>query len=451
MTRQMHLSLNLTEYGRHDGAWRDPAADTSRIPNLAAYVHAVQWAEKGCFDQAFFADTPVHPWGRVLISPSRVDPLEMAAVLTEATERIGIITTVSTTYNEPFDVARRGAALSLLCGGRLGLNYVASSGDHVARNFGHPGQLPHDERYVRSNEFLEVVTDLWARAATPTEPAEPLAHHGAFFDVEGSLDVHRPPLGRPIIVQAGSSEEGRDLAARWADAIYAAGSTIPRAQEFYADIKRRAADHGRDPDTVKVMLGICPFLGETQEEAEALHARLDGYHAEGADTIGFLGTILEADLSAYDPDGPLPLDELPEDLAGIDAAGSSMGKLFRRMAAEEEITIRQLAHRAYVGGLGNMQFVATGTPEHVADVMQEWFEAGTCDGFSLVAPSIGQTIEAFVTHVVPILQERGLMRTGYEADTLAGHFGLETLGVPGTPSRAAGTGGTGGTDDEAAA
>jgi FMN-dependent oxidoreductase (nitrilotriacetate monooxygenase family) len=421
--KYMHLSLNLTEYGRHSGAWREPGADVCSIPNLHAYIHAAQWAEKGMFDQAFIADTPVHGYGRTSVTGTRLDPLEMAAAIAAATSRIGVIATISTSYNEPYDVARRGASADHLTGGRLGINYVASTGDATARNFSHARQLPHDERYARSNEFLEVVTKLWADAPAGDSPGRVVSHHGRFFDVEARLDVRQPAMKRPVIVQAGSSPEGRDLAARWADAIYAAGSSIPRGQEYYADVRERTASYGRDPDSVKVILGIAPFLGQTEEQARELQETLDRYHADGADTIAHLSRLLEWDLKACDPDGPLPFGDLPE----VKSASVSQSTLFTRMAREEGLSIREVAYRSYVGGLANMQFVSTGTPEQVADTMQEWFEAGTCDGYSLVAPNLGPTIENFVTHVVPILQERGLVRTSYAATTLAGHFGLTEL------------------------
>lgn len=429
MTRpKMHLSVNLTEYGRHSGGWRHAVSDVSRIPNLETYRHVVRTAERGLFDQAFIADTPVHGWGRSSSTTTRIDPLEIAAALSTETAHIAIIATLSTSYNEPYDVARRAASVDAVTGGRLGINYVASTGDQTARNFHRAGQLPHDERYQRSNEFIEVVTKLWANAPTADAAGARVAHRGRFFDVDATLDVRQPRHGRPLIVQAGSSPAGRDLAARWADAIYAGGSTIDRAQEYYQDIKARAVAYGRDPDSIKVLLGIAPFLGDTAEEAAELQATMDADHAEGADVVAHLSGLLEYDLSAHDPDGPLPFDLLPE----VTSASVSQATLFTRMAREEQLTIAQVAYRSYVGGLANMQFVSTGTPAHVADVMQEWFEAGTCDGYSLVAPLLPQTIDAFVDGVVPILQERGLFRTEYEGSTITSHFGLSSLD-PRTP------------------
>lgn len=421
MTKKMHLSVNLTEYGRHSGAWRHEISDISQIPNLETYLHTCVTAERGLFDQVFIADTPVHSWGRAMATSTRLDPLEMAAAIAAVTSNIGIIATLSTSYNEPYDVARRGASVDSITGGRLGINYVASSGDATAQNFNRATQLPHDERYERSHEFIEVVTKLWASAPTADAPGEVVAHHGKHFDVEAALDVRRPANGRPIIIQAGSSAEGRDLAARWADAIYAGGSTLARAKEYYDDIKSRAAAYGRDPDSIKILLGIAPFIGDTMDDAIALQTTLDDNHAVGADVIAHLSGLLEYDLTQHDPGEPLPFDLLPV----VTSASVSQATLFTRMAREEGLTIAEVAYRSYVGGLANMQFTATGTPEHIADVMEEWFLAGTCDGYSLVAPILPKTIDDFVDKVVPVLQARGLFRTEYEGATLLALFGLD--------------------------
>ncbi|MGY4857461.1 NtaA/DmoA family FMN-dependent monooxygenase [Cryobacterium sp. AP23] len=419
MTRTMHLSVNLSEYGRHSGGWRHEISDVRQIPNTDVYLHASRVAEAGLFDLVFIADTPVHVPGRT-VSATRLDPFEMATAIAAETSSIGIIVTISTSYNEPYDVARRAASTDHILNGRLGVNYVASSGDATAQNFNHAVQLPHAERYERSNEFLDVVTGLWAGAPTPDAPGTPTRHAGTHFEVSGPLDVYRPPAGRPAIVQAGSSDEGRDLAARWADAIYAGGSTLERAQEYYQDIRRRAAAYGRDPDSIKILLGIMPFVGATDAEAHQLHSTLDDNHAEGADVIAHLSGLLEYDLTQHDPGEPLPFDRLPT----VTSASVSQATLFTRMAREESLSIAEIAFRSYIGGLANMQFVATGTPGHIADVMQEWFEAGTCDGFAIVAPILPKSIEDFVELVVPELQRRGLFRTEYESSTLAERFGL---------------------------
>lgn len=423
--RQMHLSLNLSEYGRHSGGWRHEVSDVSRLPNLDVYIHASKVAEQGKFDLVFIADTPVHVWGRT-VSSTRLDPFEIVAAIAAETESIGIIATISTSYNEPFDVARRAASADNILEGRLGVNYVASSGDATAQNFHRAVQLPHDERYERSNEFIDVVTKLWDGAPTAEGQGIAVDHNGKHFSVSGMLDVQRRSEGRPIIVQAGSSPEGRDLAARWADAIYAGGSTLKAAQEYYRDIKQRAADYGRDPDSIKILLGIMPFVGETDEQAQELHTTLDENHAEGADVIAHLSALLEYDLKQHDPSEQLPFDLLPD----VKSASVSQATLFKRIAREEGLTIAEISYRSYIGGLANMQFVSTGTAVRIADVMQEWFEAGTCDGFAIVAPILPRTIEDFVAQVVPELQSRGLFRTEYDSDTVAGHFGTGIAAAP---------------------
>jgi N-acetyl-S-(2-succino)cysteine monooxygenase len=426
MSRYLHLGLNCTEYGRHSGGWLHPDSDVSQMPNIDVYRHLAKKAEQGCMDQLFVADSPFHSRGQLSIGPTRMDPMAVALLMAQETEHIGVIATITTSYNDPYDVARRAVTLSQLTGGRSGINFVASSGDAIARNYDLPGQLPHEQRYARYEEFMGVVTRLWA--------GEEVAHHGDFFDVDAALDVPPAPLGRPLIVMAGSSEASRDQAARWADAVYAAGRRMDGAQEFYADLKRRAAAYGRDPDSVKVMLGITSFIGDTVEEAQELEHTLNTLHARGADTIGYLSGVLEHDLSPYDPDGPLPFDALP---TSVQSASVSQSALLTRMAREQGLSIREVAFRAYAGGLANMQFREALTPLQMADTMQEWFEAGTCDGFTVVAPIVPRTIDDFVDKVVPILQERGLVRPSYDEGptTHAGLLGLDSLD-PRTPATA---------------
>ncbi|MDO8383963.1 MAG: NtaA/DmoA family FMN-dependent monooxygenase [Microbacterium sp.] len=424
--KPMHLSLNLSEYGRHSGGWRHELSDISRIPNIDVYMQTSRTAERGLFDQVFIADSPSFSWGRTSATGTRLDPFELAAAIGSVTTSLGVIVTISTSYNEPFDIARRALSLDNILGGRLGINFVASTGDAIAQNFNRATQLPHDERYRRSNEFIDVVTKLWDAAPSTTASGSPVVHRGDHFDVAGRLDIARAQPTRPVIVQAGSSPEGRDLAARWADAIYAGGSTIERAQEYYDDIKARATAYGRRPDDVKILLGIAPFLGATTDDAHALHRTLDDNHAEGADVIAHLSALLEFDLSAFDPDGPLPFASLPE----VRSASVSQATLFTRMARDEGLSIAEVAYRSYVGGLANMQFVATGTAQHTADVMEEWYRAGTCDGFAIVAPILPKTIDDFVDGVVPELQRRGLFRTSYDGDKLSDHFGLTESSRP---------------------
>jgi alkanesulfonate monooxygenase SsuD/methylene tetrahydromethanopterin reductase-like flavin-dependent oxidoreductase (luciferase family) len=391
------LSLNLSEFGRHSGGWRHPASDVSRVPDVDSYVRNTRRAEAAGFDLVFVADTPVHARGRISNTNTRLDPLELAVALAVSTERIGIVVTVSSSYNDPYDVARRVASVDRISGGRLALNVVASTGDAVAQNFGRDLQLPHDERYAMSDEFLDVLTSLW--------DGDRVRHEGRWFTETRPLDVATPVHGRPLLVQAGSSDEGRNIAARWADAIYAGGSSIERAQEYYSDVKDRVLRAGRNPDDVKILLGVAPFLGRTEQEAHALHRTLDDLHLDGADTIGRLSSIFEHDLSRYDPDGPVPFDDLPQ----VRSASVSLSGLFRRIAREEGLSIRETARQAYAGGLQNMQWTATGTPVQVVDEMQRWWEAGTLDGFAVVAPILPMTIDDVADHVVPELRRRGIV------------------------------------------
>jgi alkanesulfonate monooxygenase SsuD/methylene tetrahydromethanopterin reductase-like flavin-dependent oxidoreductase (luciferase family) len=391
------LSLNLSEFGRHSGGWRHPSSDVSHVPDVDSYVRNARRAEAAGFDLVFIADTPVHARGRISNTNTRLDPLELAAAVAVQTQRLGIVVTVSSSYNDPFDVARRVASVDRISGGRLALNVVASTGDAVAQNFGRDVQLPHDERYAMSDEFLTVLTSLW--------DGDRVRHEGRWFTENRTLDVEAPLRGRPLLVQAGSSKEGRALAARWADAIYAGGSSVERAQEYYSDVKARVARSGRDPASVKVLLGVAPFLGRTEAEAHALHRTLDDLHLDGADTVARLSSIFEHDLSGYDLDGPLPFDDLPE----VRSSSVSLSGLFRRIAREEGLSIRETARQAYAGGLQNMQWTATGTPLQVVDEMQRWWEAGTLDGFAVVAPILPMTLDDVADHVVPELRRRGIV------------------------------------------
>ncbi|MCM0621133.1 LLM class flavin-dependent oxidoreductase [Nocardioides bruguierae] len=366
-TSQILLGLNCTEYGRHSGGWMHPESDVSQMPNIGVYEHLARTAERGFMDQLFVADSPVHNRGRLSIGPTRMDPMALALLMAKVTEHIGVIATITTSYNEPYDIARRAAALSVLTQGRSGINFVASTGDAIARNYDLPGQLDHDARYARYEEFITAVTRLWASSAQEGTAATAVHVAGEHVTLDTALDVPRAPLGRPLIVMAGSSPESRDQAARWADAVYAAGRPLDGAQEFYADIKRRAEAYGRDPDSIKVMLGLTAYIGDTVEEAASLEATLDGLHARGADTIGYLSGVLELDLSTYDPDGPVPFDDLP---TAVSSASVSQSALLTRMAREQGLSIREVAFRAYAGGLSNMQFREAMTPPQMADVME---------------------------------------------------------------------------------
>jgi len=357
------------------------------------------------------------------------DPLTLLPALAVVTERIGLIATASTSYNDPYHIARKFASLDHLSKGRAGWNLVTSANPHEAWNFGRETHLEHAERYRRAREFYEVVTGLWDSWADDAflrdqesgvffEPSKlhVLDHHGPEFRVRGPLNVARPVQGWPVIVQAGASEAGRQIAAETAEAIFGSANTLAAGREFYADVKSRMRAVGRDPDHLKILPGAFVVIGDTVAEAKATQRRLDSLvHPENA--ISSLSILLGHDVSGYPLDGPLP--DIPES----NASRSSREKLIA-MSRDEGMTIRELAQ--YAGGsFGLLEFV--GTPASIADAMEEWLMSEACDGFNIMFPFLPQGLDDFVGRVVPELQRRGLFRRAYAGRTLREHFGLPRI------------------------
>ncbi|GIF14521.1 LLM class flavin-dependent oxidoreductase [Actinoplanes teichomyceticus] len=430
MTRQLHLNAFLMTVGHHEAAWRLPESDPFAHLDLQHYVRLARIAERGRLDSLFLADTPAL-WNSIGRRPSGgLEPTVLLTALATATEHIGLIATASTSYNEPYNLARRFASLDHISGGRAGWNVVTTAGPDAARNFNLDDQPAHRDRYERAAEFIEVsrkLWDSWEDDAALGDKANgvwgddskihPAGHEGRYFRVAGALNVPRPPQGHPLLVQAGSSADGRELAARYADAVFTAQQTLADAQAFYADLKRRALAEGRDPDTIKILPGIVPAIGSTEAEALALEEELDRLiRPEYA--LRQLATTLRVDPA------DLHLDrELPDDLPAEDEieAAKSRYTLIVELARRERLTVRQLIGRLG-GGRGHRTFA--GTPEQVADAIQHWFDNGAADGFNIMAPVLPAGLELFVEHVVPLLQRRGLFRTEYTTGTLREHYGL---------------------------
>jgi alkanesulfonate monooxygenase len=341
------------------------------------------------------------------------------------TERIGLIATASTTYNEPYHIARKFASLDHISGGRAGWNLVTTSNPDAALNFGLEADVEHGERYRRGREFFDVVTGLWDSWADDAfirdvdsgiffdpDRLHVLDHKGEHFSVRGPLNVARPVQGWPVIVQAGASEAGRQIAAETAEVVFASGATLADGQRFYADLKGRMPALGRDPDHLKILPGALVIVGDTREQAQAKRRTLDSLvHSDSA--IANLSMRLGTDASAFDPDGPLP--EIPE----TNTSKSGRQGLID-LALRERLTVRQLAQR--VGGHAGLTMV--GTPADIADGMQEWLESGACDGFNVMFPYVPAGIDDFVDLVVPELQRRGIYRLEYEGRTLRENLGL---------------------------
>jgi FMN-dependent oxidoreductase (nitrilotriacetate monooxygenase family) len=430
--RQIKLGAFLMQTGHHIAGWRLPEAYTDDGQNFQRFAALAKAAEAAKFDTIFFADSvgvrnedsaSLHRTAR----SDHFEPLTLLSALSVVTERIGLIATVSTSFNEPYNVARKFASLDHLSGGRSGWNLVTSSGNGEAHNFNRSEHLQHSLRYERAGEFYDVVTGLWdswdddaflrdKESGIYHDPAKlhVLDYQGEHFQVRGPLNVARSPQGWPVVVQAGASEAGKELAARTAEVIFVAHQTFAEAQDFYRDIKGRLARYGRQPDDLKVMPGIFPVVGRTLAEAEEKFGRLqDLIHPDvGLNLLS--GMIGGADLSGYPIDGPVP--DLPET-----NGGKSRQRLLLDLARRDNLTIRDLYLRI-AGARGHQQVV--GSITQVADQLQQWFEEEGADGFNIMSPWLPGGLEDFIELVLPELRRRGLFRTEYEGRTLRENLGL---------------------------
>lgn len=438
--RTMVLGAFLYPTGYHVAAWRHPDVPADAGVNLPHYAGLARTAERGRFDFLFLPDsagvrgTDLPSLSRTAIRyVAQFEPLSLLGALAAVTGRIGLTATFSSTYNEPYHVARKVASLDHLSAGRAGWNLVTSQNPEEALNFGFAQQPGHAERYDRAAEFAEVVTGLWdswdedafvrdkdtGQFFVP-DGVRPLHHRGRHFTVRGPLNVPRTPQGHPVTLQAGSSGPGRDLAAATADVVFTAQHTLSGALEFAADVRTRLEDHGRRPGEARILAGVLPFVGRTAQEAREKYERLQEL-IDPAVALGLLGSELGGvDLSGFPPDGPLP--PLPPS-----NAGKSRRDLLVAMAEREQLTIRQLSRRI-AGARGHRQLI--GSPADVADALQEWHESGAVDGFIVMPPQLPGGLEDFVDLVVPELQRRGLFRREYTGRTLRDHLGLPVPAAP---------------------
>lgn len=416
------------------GGWRHPAADTQLL-SASYYTRLGQLLEQGRFDMLFLADILAIPrryQGRMdsqlqlgALGALRLDPMIVLSLIAGATRHLGLASTISTSYFSPYAVARSLATLDHLSAGRAAWNIVTSFQQAEAANFGLTDQLNRDERYDRAEEFVEVACKLWDSwddealrldAATPqfADPARVRAidHQGKWFNVQGPLNVSRPPQGRPVFIQAGASGRGKDFAARWADVIFVTHSSLESAQAFYTEMKERAARFGRSPDSLRILPGIVPIVGET----EAIALEQEKLLSDLTDPESGLSTLsyhLDIDLSQFPQDEVLPDLDVP----GVQGHYKEVAELTRRSG----IGLRELGHRYGIGPLRDF----VGSADKVADSLQHWFEAGACDGFMIQVPYLPGGLESFVRLVVPRLQDRELFRRNYTGDTLREHLGLE--------------------------
>lgn len=408
MSRQLHLNAFLKPPGEFLAAWRHPETAADAGVSIEDVLSFARTAERAAFDAVFLADLVGVPFAsedvlsRVSVVNDSFEPTTLLAALAAGTTHIGLIATASTSYNEPYDVARTFASLDRLSGGRAGWNVVTSLSDAEARNFGLEAHPDHAARYARAEEFHDVVTGLWDSPGLDPE----------YVGVAGALGTVRPPQGRPVIVQAGASEAGKDLAARVADVVFSGIRDLDRAREFYAEIKERAAAHGRDPEHLKVLPALSVITAPTAAEARAKHARLTELlppQVALADLAYWLGGF---DLSGFPLDGPLP--ELPVS----NQSRTAQWQIYED-ARRDRLTIRDLVRR-----IADDDRTVTGTPQEIADHIEEWFGGRAADGFNVTFPYLPGTLDDFAGLVVPELRRRGLFRTGYTARTLRGHLGL---------------------------
>jgi FMN-dependent oxidoreductase (nitrilotriacetate monooxygenase family) len=433
----MRLGCSMRYHGYHLGAWRHPDVPADGTLDYRYFLNTARIAEQAKFDMVFLADgigirTRDEPEGSLCRSQQTVElePLTLFSAIATHTSHIGFVATASTTYNEPYHVARKFASLDHISGGRAGWNIVTSWSDEEARNFNRDRHLDYDTRYERAEEFVRVVTGLWnswdddalVRDKASGLYFDPnkmhvLDHVGKHFKVRGPLSCARTPQGRPILVQAGAAEQGQEIAGAYAEVVYAAQFELAAAQQYYRSVKARAAKHGRSPDSIKILPGVTPFVGRTEAEAHAMYDEMRKLiHPKVGLWVlhNFLG-----DLSNYPLDGPVP--DPPGDMQV-----RSIGNAHLEMARRENLTIRQLYERqASAWGIR----VLIGSAQQIADDMQEWFENGAADGFNICPPYLPGGLEKFAELVVPELQRRGLFRTEYEGTTLRAN-----LGVPPQPN-----------------
>lgn len=446
MKKQISLGLSMRYLGYHAAAWRHPEVDPGGASDLAHFVKVAQAAEAAKFDMLFLADgigirAKDEPAGALCRSAqtAELEPLTLLSALSAVTSRVGLVATASTTYNEPFHIARKYASLDRLSGGRAGWNIVTSWSDAEAQNFNRDSHLDYATRYERAAEFVEVVKGLWdswdadalvrdKQSGIFFDPAKlhALNHVGKHFKVKGPLSVARSPQGRPILVQAGASDAGMEIAAESADVVYAVPHDIDTGRAYYADLKQRVAAKGREPWELKIMPGITPFIGRTEAEAREKYDLLNALVAPELGLSYLYGQM--GDLSAHPLDGPVPEPNDPK--------VRSIAKNLLALARRENMSIRQL-YTHVAAGFGSR--VVIGTPSQIADEMEAWVEAEAADGFNICAAALPIGAVEFGEMIVPELQKRGIFRKEYEASTLRGHLGLKPppsrYGAPVIPPR----------------
>jgi FMN-dependent oxidoreductase (nitrilotriacetate monooxygenase family) len=437
----LHFLLNVTGVGYHRTAWLDPGVAASSFVDVDYYQGVAQTAERGLFDALLLPDIPQQNAGIAAAPTQSLEPTLLCAALAMTTERVGFIPTLSTSFNRPYNLARRVLSLDHASNGRAGWNVVTTAAPGAAANFGQEEILPREDRYRRAAEFVALARRLWdgwedgalvgdQDSGEFADPAKihPAAHHGEFFDVDGPLNVPRSPQGRPVIVQAGASDPGIRFAATCAEVVYGAQLSLPGAVEFAGQVRAIAAAHGRDPDQIRFLPALVPVVAPTEQEAEErwelLQSRLPSGPTEAARLEGTLhlpaGTLSSGTLSG-DLDAPLA----PETFGRSQALHEGFPRAAARFAAETGYSARELG-RHISGG----HRLVVGSTRQVADHIEEWWRAGAVDGFTIAPPALTHDLHSFVDLVVPELQRRGIYRDRYPGQTLRANLGLP---VPANP------------------
>jgi FMN-dependent oxidoreductase (nitrilotriacetate monooxygenase family) len=429
----MHLNLFIHGRGHHEAAWRYPGASTLPLTDINYYIDLARSAEAALFDSVFLADSLGVGEDVARAPRSWLEPITTLAALAGATSRIGLIATCSTTYTEPFNLARQFASIDHISNGRAGWNIVTTWLATAAGNYGGQGPLSHAERYERAEEYMRVVTGLWDtwsddavlddRASgqyARQDGVRMLNHAGKYYQVAGPLNIPRCPQGRPVFVQAGSSETGRLFAARHAEAVFTAQMEKATARDFYADLKRLVVEEGRSPDQVLILPGLSPVIGATEAEAQRIARALNDLSDPEVGRQRLSGRFGGHDFSHLPLDKPLSPEDFPD--PGSVEAARSRTEVIVGLVRREKPTFRQLL--SYMAGARG-HFVTAGSPEQIADLMEDWFRDGAADGFNLMPPVLPAMLDVFVAEVVPLLQRRGLFRTDYAGTTLRDQYGLQ--------------------------
>ncbi|MER2114778.1 MAG: LLM class flavin-dependent oxidoreductase [Solibacillus isronensis] len=430
--RQLSLGAFINLPGHHVASWRHPETEVRKVTDLAYLTEIAQVAERGKFDNLFFADVFGQPILENAHSGLKLDPVVIISALAAVTKNIGLTATLTTSYNEPFHVARKFAAIDHLSNGRAAWNVVTSANEREALLFGRDAHFQHAERYERADEFVDVVKKLWYSIDEEAlvidkenshyynlNKVTEINHEGKFFKLKGTLDAPSTPQGHPVIVQAGSSEAGKELAAKTAEVIFTAWQTLEDAQAFYKDVKGRLAKYGRNPEDLKILPGAFIVVAETEEEAIAKHQQLNNYITPEVG-LAYLSGFTGVDLSEHDFEGPIP------DFNGQQIDGTNpniRASIVKGIVEAKGLTTLRELYNNIAGARGHREII--GTPTQVADQLQEWFENEAADGFNIMAPTFPQGFNDIVELVIPELQRRGIFKTEYAGTTLRENLGLK--------------------------